>query len=362
MKSIIIYSLALVALASCSKSEEIATTPTNPDTPIAPKEIRISAAIEASAQTKTNTTVTGPIDGTTEITGIQFLRKDANPSELVEGALSFDGISAIGGKRATSTSGGNITFDGSAPTYDQTENKNAYFVAYYPAGTVANNVATLDIDGKTDILYAPLFNAGTYTATITSGSVMNFKHALAQLEVVCMAEENISGDVMKEVWGKINKIEISTLAKAQYKYSDQSFEFKDAANGTTAANMALLQKDYKTAFSAIDVPTYVGTPSSNDVVAAGMFAPAAENNTDAITLTITTQVADQSEVTTQVTVQLKDGDPSSNKGFERGKKHTAILTFKTSTKEISVTGTTIAPWNTGYTGSVDINPSASPAE
>ncbi|MCD8094461.1 MAG: fimbrillin family protein, partial [Bacteroides sp.] len=347
-----------------------AITPDNPNNPLPPKEIHISAAIEASAQTKATTrdesTLTGPIDGTVDIPGIQFLHKDAAASEATSG-LSFEGVSVITGTRiatGTTNTGSSITFNGSAPQYDQKENKNAYFVAYYPVrenSSSSDNTATWTIDGKTDILYAERYDAGTYIATITGGeSPMTFKHALAQLEVVCMAEKDVSAEVMKKVWGQIQKIEISTLAKAKYKYSDQSFEFKDASDGTTAANIELLQKDYKTAFAAIDIPSHVATPSADNVVAAGMFAPAAENSTAAITLTITTKVdgADASAVTTNVTVQLaKDG---TNKGFERGLKHTAILTFKTSKVDIEVTGTTITPWGTGYTGTGDVTPTVTP--
>ncbi|MCD8093613.1 MAG: fimbrillin family protein, partial [Bacteroides sp.] len=348
MKAIIIYSLALAALTSCAKSEE-AITPDNPNNPLPPKEIHISAAIEASAQTKAVTRVDatpleGPIDGTADIEGIQFLRKDDAASQS---SLSFDGATLITGTRtknddnAGTTNDGDITFDGTAPMYDLVDNKHAYFVAYYPAAaSVTSNVASLTIDGKTDILYAPLYDAGCYAPTgSVSGSSMTFNHALAQLEVVCKAESGVSADVIKGIWGKIKKIEIATKETAKYKYSDQSFEFTTAeGSGSGSKKLPLLKADYKTTFASIDIPA-----SSNTTVnAAGMFAPAAENSTNAINLTITTQVSGGSEVTTDVSVQLTDGSPSStNKGFERGKKHTAILTFKSSTKEISVTGTSV---------------------
>lgn len=333
-------------------------TPDNPDTPQQPREIRISAAIEASAQSKAVTrdvtTLEGPIDGTTDIAGIQFLRKDDDNSTQTSG-LSFDGVTVITGTRGKNadSGGGNITFDNSAPQYDLVNNKYAYFVAYYPAGAVNSSVATFTIDGKTDILYAPLFNAGRYT-DITSTPAMTFKHALAQLEVVCKAEENVSADVMKEVWGKITKIEIATKETAKYKYSDQSFEFTTTeGSGSGSKKLPLLKADYKTTFESIDIPASTNSTAN----AAGMFAPAAENSNDAITLTITTQIDNGSEVTTEVSVQLTDGESSpTNKGFERGKKHTATLTFKSSTKEISVTGTTVEAWSTGYTGSADVTP------
>ena len=357
MKAIIIYSLALAALTSCSKSEKT-TTPDNP-TPQQPREIRISAAIEASAQTKAVTrevtTLEGPIDGTADIPNIQFLHKDDANSTQSSG-LSFEGVTAITGTRGKNadSGGGNITFDNSAPQYDLVDNKYAYFVAYYPAGSVTSNVATFTIDGKTDILYAPLFNAGRYT-DITSTPAMTFKHALAQLEVVCKAEENVSPDVMAKVWGKITKIEIATKETAKYKYSDQSFEFTTTESGGSN-KLPLLGNDYKTAFAAdgIEIPASTNTT----VNAAGMFAPDnAANSTAPIKLAITTQVGSENAVTTEVTVQLTDGGSSStSKGFERGKKHTATLTFKSSTKEISVTGTTVDKWDTGYTGTGDVTP------
>lgn len=360
MKAIIIYSLALAALTSCAKSEEV-TTPDNP-TPQTPREIRISAAIEASAQTKAvtrvETTPTGALDGTQDIPGIQFLRKDDTSGK---NSLSFEGVTAITGTRTkndndnTTTTDGDITF-GTKQEYDLANNKHAYFVAYYPAGTVENSVATLAIDGKTDILYAPLFDAGCYTG-ITSSPTMTFSHALAQLEVVCKAEESVSADVMAKVWGKIKKIEIATKETAKYKYSDQSFEFTTTEGGGSGSKkLPLLKSDY-TDFetNGIEIPASTNTTAN----AAGMFAPD-NTGTSAIALTITTQVEGGQTVETPVSVQLTDADNTTQKGFERGKKHTAILTFKSSKKEISVTGTTITPWNEGYKGESDVTPTVTP--
>ena len=368
MKSILIYSLALAALTSCSKSEE-AITPDNPNNPLPPKEIHISAAIEASAQTKATTRadatpLKGPIDGTADIPGIQFLHKDATTSEMSGEVLSFDDATLITGTRiatGTATTGGSITFSGSAPQYDQKDNKNAYFVAYYPEATeVSSNVATLTIDGKTDILYAERYDAGSYTSITTN--TMTFKHALAQIKVICKGAADATQGVIDEVWGKITKIEIETKAKATYTYATQKFAYAvSATGGATSDKLALLGSDYNAlAANGVQIPAAtaaIPTSGSNDegVIAAGMFAPDDEaSSTAAVKLIITTQKDSESAVENNVDVQLMNGVTQA--AFISGKTHTVTLTFNSKEKNITVTGTKVEEWTPGYTGTGSVTP------
>ena len=370
MKAIIIYSLALAALTSCAKSEEV-TTPDNP-TPLQPKEIHISAAIEASAQTKAVTrdavTLTGPIDGNTDIEGIQFLRKNATNSDFSNGVLSFDGATLVTGKRTAtnaSSGGGDITF-ATVQTYDQKENKNAYFVAYYPVrenSSSSDNTATWTIDGKTDILYAERYDAGSYTS-ITSGSTMTFKHALAQIRVICKGATGAAQDVIDDVWGKITKIEIETKAKATYTYATQKFAYEvNSQSPETTDKLPLLGSNYQALTTeGVQIPADITAAGANDnngddgAIAAGMFAPDDnESSTAPIKLTITTKKDNAETTSGPIEVQLMNGS-NENAAFVSGKKHTVTLTFNSKEKNITVTKTEVAAWGTGYTGTGSVTP------
>jgi hypothetical protein len=354
MKAIIIYSLALAALTSCAKSEE-AITPDNPNNPLPPKEIHISAAIEASAQTKAvtrvNATLTGALDGTVDIPGIQFLKKDATNST----SLSFaDATPYVGTRTANNNTGtgGDITFtSASQPQYSLVD-QNAYFVAYYPAGTLDESAKTaaITIDGKTDILYTEIYDAGTYTEPKpgTTGSThMTFKHALAQLEVICQTNSAESKDAVRDTWGQITKIELATNNTATYTYGTHVFTFSDTGSGT---KLPLVNSDYKTDFATVDIPDGSSTPTT--ATAAGMFAPT--TTASALSLTITT-----AKLTQTVTVNLyaeSDTGESTQMSFEAGKTHKVTLTFNSTTKDITVTKTEVAAWGDGYKGTGDVKP------
>ena len=75
-----------------------------------------------------------------------------------------------------------------------------------------------------------------------------------------------------------------------------------------------------------------------------MFAPAASGTT-AITLKVTTE-----KVTAGKTVNVQLMQNTTNKGFEKGLKHTVTLSFGAVDKGITVESTSITAWGTGYSG------------
>lgn len=339
MKKIYIAMLAAAVLAGCSKNEEGdgSETPQGGE-----RAIVIASSIEAEGRTK------AAVENGSALTEVQFLRQDVNGTTP---PTTYTGITAIEGSRAVD---GTITFAaGSVPTYNK-NNYNAYFVAYWPKQAPVNEIVTWPVDGTTDILLTPAYNAGTYAAPLTggggaNGTAMQFKHKLAQLEVICIADDDadVSEDAVQETWGKITKVEIlESNSQAKFDYTGPGGVTYD-----TPAAIALVQSDYATGFPAAGIEL-LKTPNPV-ITAAGMFAPdVTAGSTAPVKLKIYTEKVTEGK---EVSVQLKSSAPSSeNKPFEVGKKHTATLKFKASSLDVEILSTTIDTWDTGYTGSTDV--------
>lgn len=312
MKKIFIPALAAMALAACTKEQQ-------PMPADASRDIRITTSIDG-VQSKAVAL------GSQSQTEVQVLRKD-NAANTAPTDFSGTPVSV------TRETNGKLTF-AAAPTYDLNNNY-AFFAAYHPKGTAGSNKATWTIDGKTDIITTAAWNAGNYAAPVTTG--MAFGHQLAQLEVICKADPatSVAEAAVQSAWGQITKIElVNTPSSAELAYNGLGMTY-----GAATATLALSKPDYTTAFAAVTL-----TKANTAVTAAGMFAPGSGTATLRLKVTTTTVTGGKT-----VDVQLKDG--STNKGFDKGLRHTVTLTFGASTKEIAVSGTTIAPWGSGYTGS-----------
>lgn len=312
MKKIFIPAMAVIALAACSKEQPQSPAGTS-------RDIRITTSI-SGVESKAVAL------GSEKQTEVQVLRKD-NPTGTVPTDFSGSPVSVT---RETS---GSLTF-ATAPTYD-VNNNYAFFAAYHPKGNAGSNKATWTIDGKTDIITTAAWNAGNYAAPVATG--MTFNHQLAQLEVICKADPSadVSEAAVQSAWGQITAIElVNTSATAEFAYDGLGMTFS-----TANATLPLSGPDYSAAFSNVTI-----TKANSDVTAAGMFAPAAAG-TAPITLNVKSTVLTGGKT---VTVQLASA--GTDKGFEKGLKHTVTLTFGASTKNISATVTSITPWGSGYTG------------
>lgn len=314
MKRILLSALLVGALTGCSKE--------TPEQPAGnSREIRISTAIDGVDASKS------VVLGSETQAEVQVLRKDNATSAA---PTDFSGTPVSVTRETT----GNLTF-ATAPTYDLNNNY-AFFAAYWPKGTPGSDKVTWAIDGATDIIATEAWNAGNYAAPVTTG--MTFSHQLAQLEVVCTADPagTTSLDVVKAAWGKITNIElVNTSNTVDMAYDGLSLTFGEATQ-----TLALKKADYDTALASFDL-----AKSNTTVNAAGMFAPG--SGTATIKLKVTSEKVTGGK---EIEVQLKQGG-TTDKGFEKGLKHTVTLTFGASTKDIAVTATTITAWSTGYEGS-----------
>lgn len=316
--------LLLLGASGCSKE--------GPEWPGArTREIRIASSIDAVGRTR------AAQKPASALLGAKFLQ--VNATSMPAGMA---GATLFTGDRAGDATGA-ITFTGSPVPLYSIGNDNAYIVGYWPGSgagvtiTEGTSVAWT-IDGKTDILLTPVWDAGKYAAPNTgaTGTTMTFEHRLAQLEVICKAEAGRELSVVQAAWGAITSIElVGTLPGAKYTYAANAMTFTG-----TAADMKLLKNDYETAFTQTAVPANGNTA----VTAAGMFAP----STGVFQLLVKTVEVPEG---IRINVQLQAG--GANKDFEIGKKHTVTLTFEPNPKNIVITGTSIAAWTDGYTSGSD---------
>ena len=318
MKPFATLILTICLFQSCTPDSDLSESESLPAHPI-----RISASIDGAA-TRAATT-TGPIkDGTeanakAELTGIHFLRKDADKEPG-----DFSGADLISASRDNN---GNITFTQSQD-YNLNGN-NAYFVAYWPTAiTTEPGKLTWTISGNIDILKADTYDAGSYTAPVITG--LTFRHALAQLKVVLKVAESTSLEVAKAVWGKITKIELTTSETMTYTYATNALTYG------TKKPIPLYKNDYSAKF---ENQTYELVKDNTDVIATGMF-PASTGK-------IKLKVTGSTNVTGEVEVQLMNENTEA--GFESGKTHTVTLSLGANEKDITVSATTIEEWTDGGT-------------
>lgn len=197
MKKILLSAIIIAAAIGCSKK--------NTETTIDQSgQIRLSSGIQASR---------AAYSGDVAVAGLQILR--ANAAGVAP--TSFDDAALIVADRTADDA--DITF-ATAQYYDGANN--AYFVGYFPAAVVASNVATWTVDAKTDIMTSQVVDAGTDALPLNPA--LAFKHALAQIEVICKAEAG-NHEAVKTRWGKIEYIKLKDATPTvTFTYADQSVD------------------------------------------------------------------------------------------------------------------------------------------
>lgn len=309
MKKILLAAAIIVAMTSCSKSDN-----TNPNNPAESSEIKLSAGLDGSKVAH---------NGDVAVTGLQFLRKDATGVVPTD----FSDVTAITGSRAVA---GAITFDETVRygSYD-----NAYFVSYYPAGTYNSNVVTWEVDGKTDIMTAAMVDAGTQQSHAVPAK-LSYQHMLAQIEIRCVAENN---DAIRR-WGTVNAIRLmEAIPQMTYSYATQAV----SATGAPRA-LTLLADDYTSAL----VPFALTTTNDESNAVAMVVVPTSAD----IKLEIDVTGGTENTVTKPLTVKLNAGEV-----LKAGFKHIITLSFNNPPdNEIKATST-VEPWDAGSTGGSGIN-------
>lgn len=283
MKRLFTLALALVALSSCSK-EQI--------DPNAPVEVKMNAKV---ANTKA---VIAPGDA---VADVQFVRLDGDtPNWTSVNTIDLTGSIATDGEITLSK----------AQFYPSTGNVN--FIGYFPAAkSFASGVASMEIDGTNDLIYAKPV-AGTKA---TPALVMEFEHLLTQFKFIVKRDAMVPEDV-----------------------KNVSVKFK---NANTAFTMAI----------ADGVLDAWATPIEISAITSGVAAETAstptifmlEPNLGSITLTVSAD----GYVANDIVINGTDGGK-----FKQGFAYDITLTFKATSV---VPTSTISAWQNGTGAGSDIN-------
>lgn len=290
--------------------------------------IRLVVGVEGGSVSKAEL---GP---TTGILGAQFLRLDGS---LVAPTDFTSGVSLAGDVAATT---GQVSFTTTPKPLYNPDQSRVWLAAYYPAGSVSSGVVEWSVDGKTDILYTDrAWDAGTYRTPLT-GSVdpkLTFKHALSQLEVVCVAQAGVSLPQTQLLWGKIKRIEFMG-APTTLRYSWNGLS---TTVGSTVSDVALYA-DYN---GTVLVSQDIQASGSTSVLACGMLAPVVATASESFKLRVTTQ-GGTADVADDIVVELPISLGGTKASMGRGYKHRVTLTFKA--QMITATAT-VEAWNEGGT-------------
>ena len=342
MKKLYVPVLALLTLASCSKSE------------LANRPVVENDMVEIMATSKALTIETrAPFEG-------QIASDNTLTAVVLGSTTTADYTTRYCDGEMTFTDDNTTAVSFATPQYYPVNDDMVYLCALYPTAladwTDIAQTAKHAIDGKTDIMAAAGVSnnkSGAMAGTVPS---FTFKHLLTKLVVKVKADD----DAAVGVWGNITGI---TLVKA------------DNANVNTTAVVTL--KDGTATFEA---PAADGSGMKFyciDATATPKYTENAVDETNKITLTTTAEEAayslvasidaknvsphlvlsvdtdlDGTKTTKTVNVDLKDAQTGS--GFinsTQGKAFEITLTFKAT--DIQATAT-VTPWEEGGNSEVEI--------
>lgn len=235
--------------------------------------------------------------------------------------------------------------------YDKINNYQTDIVGYWPVETRRETITVTvqdpdtqaesqvpveyhvwDLDGKTDLIITENpENAGNYLFPMTDIEA-RLSHAIARLEVICVGDTLVSGEDIVKMWGKIEKIELldtpKTFKRALSMYDRRNGPGVDLAPDihTNPVDLPLLQPDYATAFTEIDVPS-----GSNDVVNAAI-------------MTLSSSFGMAIPQILRITTTTTRNEPTIvSIGVYNGSVNKYKLKF-TAQREIKVSGVVLAPW------------------
>lgn len=323
MKKFIFSTMIIASVVGCTQRGANADVESN--------EIRLFSGMADPASSKATKVAFTP---NSEIEGLQILRAELP----APGVPNFENSTLLWANRDASAQGA-ITWQN--PQYYKPTSEYVYFASYYPSGVVVNKVTTMTIDGKTDIITAPMVYAGN--ATSPQAAMLSYSHELAQIEVICTTKQSDdNADVTIAAWGNITRISIQdTKPSMTYTWATR----KTAAVGANST-IDFVSKDYTTDFASQPIAKYSATP---EAIAFGMFAP---SNSQFLTLKLQFDGAGLSNGGIRTaTVDLGTG-----KTLKKGYKHVITCTFTKNTNTPINAQSTIEDWKTGgANGDIEFN-------
>jgi len=307
--SMISIAATIAAMTACTSESDPINDITNPKD--AKVEINVTANV-LKAEVQSKAAVTGNV-----LTGVQILRKNAKPADL---ASTNWGTTPIVVDIENSTS--NI-FEKNQQYYEPS-GENAYFIGFYPAGTVSNTgiVTFTDMTGKQDLLLSNELDAGA-RGSVTNSPALTFSHKLALIKFTFKQgtgypnNDNVTGLTVKGV-----------ELPASMKLSDGTITYTTdkAATGITA-------------FSSKNYAINAAGTAINDEDAL-MIEPEKD-----ITLEITTEKG----TFTVSSVKINNSD---SEKIAAGKQYNISITFNGTAANATAT---ITPWGEAIDGEGSTN-------
>lgn len=348
MKKLYVPVLALLTLASCSKSE-LANRPVVENDMVeimaTSKALTIETRAPFEGQIASDNILTAVVLGSTTTADYT--------TRYCDGTITFaDDTNAKG-------------FD-TTPKYYPVSDATVYFCALYPTALADwKDIATTakyTFDGKTDVMAAAEKEGKKSTAMAGTHPSFEFKHLLTKLIVKVKAYD----EAAQNVWGDITGI---TLVKAMngdvFDTAEVTLATGAAATGTAAFSNAAADG---MAFYRIDAAAYtdnavddadnkIALTTTAEEVAYSLVAPIiADNDAKHITLKVDTKL-DETVTTKEVSfdlykVKVNDSDEALPfTGDTQGKAFEITLTFKAT--EIVATAT-VTDWVKGGNTEVEI--------
>lgn len=349
MKKLYVPVLALLTLASCSKSE-LANRPVVENDMVeimaTSKALTIETRAPFEGSIASDNTLTAVVLGSTTTADYT--------TRYCDGTITFaDDTNAKG-------------FD-TTPKYYPVSDATVYFCALYPTALADwKDIATTakyTFDGKTDVMAAAEKEGKKSTAMAGTHPSFEFKHLLTKLVVKVKAEDENA----QNVWGDITGI---SLVKANnssvFDTAEVTLATGAAATGTAFSNAAADGMAFYH-INAAATPAYTDNAVdatdnkielTTDAVAAAysLVAPIiAENGVKHFTLSVDTKL-DETVTTKEVSFDLYkakvgEEDPAVFSGDTQGKAFEVTLTFKAT--EIVATAT-VTDWVKGGNTEVEI--------
>lgn len=349
MKKLYVPVLALLTLASCSKSE-LANRPVVENDMVeimaTSKALTIETRAPFEGQIASDNTLTAVVLGSTS-TGDYT---ETTP-RYCDGEMTFTDDNTTAVSFAT-------------PQYYPVSDATIYLCALYPTALADwKDIATTakyTFDGKTDVMAAAEVNGKKSTAMAGTVPSFEFKHLLTKLVVKVKAEN----EAAQNVWGDITGI---TLVKAMngdvFDTAEVTLATGAAATGTAFSNPATDGM----AFYRIDAAAYtdnavddadnkIALTTTAEEAAYSLVAPiTAENGVKHFTLSVDTKLG-ETVTTREVSFDLYkakvgEEDPAVFSGDTQGKAFEVTLTFKAT--EI-VAKATVTDWVKGGNSEVEI--------
>lgn len=349
MKKLYVPVLALLTLASCSKSE-LANRPVVENDMVeimaTSKALTIETRAPFEGQIASDNTLTAVVLGST------------STGDYTETTLRYcDGEMTFTDDNTTA-----VSF--ATPQYYPVSDATIYLCALYPTALADwKDIATTakyTFDGKTDVMAAAEVNGKKSTAMAGTVPSFEFKHLLTKLVVKVKAEN----EAAQNVWGDITGI---TLVKAM---NGDVFDTAEVTLATGAATTGTAFSNPATdgmAFYRIDAAAYtdnavddadnkIALTTTAEEVAYSLVAPiTAENGVKHFTLSVDTKLG-ETVTTKEVSFDLYkakvgEEDPAVFSGDTQGKAFEVTLTFKAT--EI-VAKATVTDWVKGGNSEVEI--------